>query len=128
MPVASLITLAAVPEVHRLPPVLVKGWPGTGVAIELHWSAVNIPLTGQSPIPALVGMPPYQSPYAYQQPMIPAGLWASKQPFMSRATGGPASTGGTVGLDVQPIPAAARINGRALERTISIKARVVISS
>src|SRR5690242_1113099 len=105
MLVESLITLAPVPEVHMLPPVLVNGWPGTGVVIELHWSAANIPLTGQSPIPAIVGIPPYQSPYAYQQPTIPAALPGSKQPFMSRDTGGPASTGGCAGLEPQPIPA-----------------------
>src|SRR5262249_43734179 len=77
-------------------------------------------LVPQSPAPA--GAPaalPYQSPYAYQQPTIPAPLPALKQPFGSRSVGADASIGGWAGLlDEQPAPAATTIRSRSRERTI----------
>lgn len=75
-------------------------------------------LVPQSPAPAGAPTPlPYQSPYEYQQPTIPARLLPSKQPF-EVSDGG---MSGPIAPDLQPTPAAATTKSRARKSTTTAR-------
>ncbi len=56
-------------------------------------------------MPPVAGMPPYQSPYEYQAPRIPASLLPSKKPSVLGIRGMPAP--GSFVPELQPMLSAA---------------------